>query len=285
MTSEPPVSVIVPAFNQAPELEVQLGRILGQDSGDLTFEVVVADNGSTDGTRELVEAVRRRHPSVRWVDASARRGPAPARNIGARESDGDALLFCDADDEVADGWLAACVRGLGDAEAVVGSFDFGRLNGLAPGPVTGYATDHFKFLPAGLGANLAVRREVFVTLGGFDEGMRAGEDIDFCWRLQLAGFRLVAAGDAVVAKRERSDGRARRHQQLTYGRHDAMLYRRFRDAGMPRNNRLTAKTWVWLLVNAPLAVVSARRRATWSRAWFLRIGRLMGSWEHRVFFP
>jgi GT2 family glycosyltransferase len=115
--------------------------------------------------------------------------------------------------------------------------------------------------------------------------MRAGEDIDFCWRLQLRGLRLVSAPGAVVAKRERSDRRSRRRQQLTYGRHDALLYRRFREAGMPRNNRLTVKTWVWLLVNAPWAAVSARRRTTWSRAWYLRIGRLMGSWEHRVFFP
>ena len=279
------VSVILPAYNQASELAAQLRQVLDQDRADRTVEVVVADNGSTDGTRDLVTGMSARHTELRWVDASARGGPAAARNIGASHATGDLLLFCDADDEVAPGWLAACVSALETADAAVGSFDFERLNGGGTGPTTSYSTDHFKFLPAGLGANLAVRRAAFLALGGFDEGMRAGEDIDFCWRLQLAGRSLATVPEAVVAKRERPDHGARRHQQLTYGRHDALLYRRFRTAGMPRNNRLTVKTWVWLLANAPWAAVSRRRRVTWARAWYLRMGRLLGSLEHRVFFP
>jgi GT2 family glycosyltransferase len=279
------VSVVVPALNQASQLAGQLERVLGQDGDDRLVEVLVADNGSTDGTGQLLEWMSRRHPSLRRVDASARSGPAAARNIGAETAQGDALVFCDADDEVAPGWLSACIAGLENADAAVGSFDFAILNGGAPGPPVEYSTEHFQFLPAGLGANLAVRREAFRAIGGFDEALRAGEDIDFCWRLQLQGYRLVSAPAAVVAKRERLDGRSRRRQQFSYGKHDAQLYRRFRAAGMRRNNRLTVKTWTWLFVNAPLAWVSPVRRATWSRAWFLRLGRLVGSIEHRVFFP
>ena len=277
--------MVIPAYNQATELAAQLERVLSQDTGGRSVEVLVADNGSTDETREVVEAMSRHNPNLSRVDASARRGPAAARNIGATRATGDVLLFCDADDEVAAGWLAACVSALDDADAAVGSFDFERLNGVINGAVSSYSTEHFNFLPAGLGANLAVRREAFLALAGFNEAMQAGEDIDFCWRLQLSGRRLVAAPGAIVAKRERSDHGSRRRQQLTYGRHDAMLYRRFRESGMPRNNRLTVKTWVWLLLNAPWAAVSARRRIMWTRAWYLRVGRLVGSVEHRVFFP
>ena len=72
---------------------------------------------------------------------------------------------------------------------------------------------------------------------------------------------------------------------MSYGRHDAVLYRRFRGDGMRRNDWLTLKTYAWLLVNAPLTVVGRSRRRTWSRAFFLRLGRLRGSLEHRVFYP
>ena len=62
-------------------------------------------------------------------------------------------------------------------------------------------------VPAGLAANLGVRRSAFESVGGFDEDLRVGEDIDLCWRLQFAGYRFAAVPEAVVAKRERETAR------------------------------------------------------------------------------
>jgi GT2 family glycosyltransferase len=265
-------------------LDQQLQAISEQEL-QLPFEVVIADNGSRDATPSVIARWSDRDPRFRGIDASTRRGPAAARNAGAAVATGDALLFCDADDVVRPGWLAGCVAALREADVAAGVFDFGALNGRPGSAPSQQYTSQFGFLPAGLGANLAVRTAAFRSVGGFDETLSAGEDLDLCWRLQLQGWCFASAPGAVVAKRERSDGRGGRRQYFAYGRHDAALYRRFKAHGMPRNHQLTLKTYVWLVLNAPLALLPGGRRAVWSKSFFLRLGRLRGSMEQRVFYP
>lgn len=278
------VSVVIPAFEQAQELDLQLRAVVAQEL-PLPYEVIVADNGSRDGTAEVIRRWERVDPRVHGVDASARRGPGAARNIGGAAASGDALAFCDADDIVATGWLASLVRALDNAEIAAGAIDLGSLNvGGRIVTVEEYSSP-FDFLPAALGANFAVRTAAFRDAGGFDEALRAGEDIDLSWRIQLRGGRLMSASTAVVAKRERSGAAGLRRQVLNYGRHDPALYRRFRADGMARNDLLTLKTYAWLVLNAPLAAAVPARRDQWSRAFFMRVGRARGCVEHRVFYP
>ena len=183
-------------------------------------------------------------PRIRLVDASARRGPAAARNIGAADAAGDLLAFCDADDEVQPGWLSACVTGLAKAEVVAGVFDMGLLNGRTPRPLRSAASEQMGFLPAGPGANLAVRRPDFEALGGFSEDLLVGEDIDLCWRFQLGGRRFAMLDGAVVAKREKETLPEVFRRAVSYGRSGALLYRRYRarahadssDAGSGRSD-------------------------------------------------
>src|SRR5689334_1914994 len=81
---DPPrkLSVVIPCLNAAATLGVQLEALIGQ-SWPGGWEVIVADNGSTDGSREIVESYRGRLPDLKLVDASDRRGQAHARNLGA----------------------------------------------------------------------------------------------------------------------------------------------------------------------------------------------------------
>jgi glycosyltransferase involved in cell wall biosynthesis len=277
------VSVVIPAYNCADLLDRALAALDAQ-SYDGEWEVVVGDNGSRDHTPEVVTRWHQRGLAVRLVDASARRGPAAARNIAGEAAVGDALLFTDADDEVAAGWLAAMESALQDADVVAGALDFRSLNGLGQAVAKNPWPLQFRYLPAGLGANLAIRTGPFRALGGFDEALTVGEDIDLCWRLQHEGRRFGYAEPALVHKRERESPAHQRRQSFAYGRGDPLLYRRHREHGMPRALGLTIKTWLWLLANV-VTIASTRRRTVWSRVLFLRLGRLAGSVEQRVFYP
>jgi hypothetical protein len=141
------------------------------------------------------------------------------------------------------------------------------------------------FLPAGLGANLAVHRRAFEDVKGFAEELLVGEDIDLCWRLQLAGYRFVIDFDARVAKRERPEFMQVFRQAAAYGRSGPALYRRYRDTGARRNLRGAVKSWVWLVGSLPGLVRPGAHRLDWARAAGMRSGRLAGSLQEGVFFP
>lgn len=230
MTAPARVSVIIPAFDAEATIQAQLAAIASQRDAP-PFEVLVCDNGSLDGTRAIVSAWQDRIENLRLVDASARRGPSAARNIGAAAAVGEVLLFCDADDVVDGRWVAELVTALGDADAVAGAGEYAELNthfadrgGRTP-PF--YALAALPHLPAALAGNSGVRAEAFASIGGFDEALRVGEDADLFWRLQLAGKTLVDAPDAVVHIRDRTSLRGVWRQEYGWGAAERQLAHRY----------------------------------------------------------
>jgi glycosyltransferase involved in cell wall biosynthesis len=279
----PLISVVVPVHNGMPWIEQQLEALSAQTLTE-DWEAVVADNGSEDGTRLSVRHWSARDPRFQLVDASARRGAGAARNAGARAARGRMVAFCDADDLVRPSWLAALVAALADSDVVAGEFDFGSLNGRPQSDPLPPAIRLLGFLPFALGANLAVRKDAFEAVGGFRDSLSVGEDVDLCWRMQLAGYRFTATSDAVVAKREPSGGRAALRTGWAYGLCGPALFRRYRAEGMKRDPRGAAKAWAWLMVTIP-GLLSSSRRVNWLRVFGVRTGRLAASARHRVFFP
>ena len=227
------------------------------------------------------------------VDASDRRGQAHARNVGSAAATGDALLFVDADDQVAPGWLEAMAKALTHHDFVACRYDNEALNPawvqrthLNPQKdgVTRY--DYPAFLPHAGGGGLGVRRSVHEEAGGFDESMPALEDTDYCWRLQLAGHELAFAPDAVVRIRHRHDLRSIFRQGVSYGKHNVLIYKKYRSRGMPRLGWLPgALRWVKLLVKTPVMVLTQEGRARWLWQLGWRIGRLEGCWKYKVLAP
>jgi GT2 family glycosyltransferase len=282
-TDTPLISVMVPVRNGMPWIEHQLMALSCQEV-PAEWEIVVADNGSEDGTRACVESWSERDPRIQLVDASAHRGAAAARNIGVQAARGSLLAFCDADDVVRPGWLASLREALADADLVAGVFDFGALDGNPSSHPVPAATRQLGFLTFGLSANLAVRRKVFEAVLGFDEALSPEEDVDLCWRLQLAGYRFAVAAGAVVEKRERAAGLPTFRAAWAYGCCGPRLYVRYRAKGMRRDLRGAAKAWVWLVAALPGLVKRARRRQ-WVRTFAIRSGRLAGSVHLGVFFP
>jgi glycosyltransferase involved in cell wall biosynthesis len=101
------LSVVIPARNAADTIGVQLESLVRQRF-DRPWEVVVVDNGSTDGTRAAVESFADRLPGLRIVDASERQGIGYARNRGVEAACGRLIAYCDADDAVSEGSLWRC---------------------------------------------------------------------------------------------------------------------------------------------------------------------------------
>jgi GT2 family glycosyltransferase len=178
-------------------------------------EVVVVDNASTDGSAAAIE---REYPEARLVRSARNRGFGAGCNLGARDAEGETLVFLNPDTTVEPGWLQALAGALerdeqaGLATAQVRLLDDpGRINTCGNEVhLTGLALCRGLGRPAGefdrgqevgavSGAAFAIRRELFAALGGFDEDFFLYmEDTDLSLRARLAGFRCVYAPEAVV---------------------------------------------------------------------------------------
>lgn len=283
------VTVVIPVRNGASTLPAQLAA-LAQQSYPGAWELVVADNGSTDGTVALVRRWAHLLPDVRVVDASDRPGSSHARNAGAREARGELLAFCDADDVVAPTWLATLVSAALDADLVGGTQEPALLNTARTRATRGDRTlpgrvRPLGFLPFAPTSNLAVWTDVYRTLDGMDERYPQAHDIEFSWRAQRAGYTLGRADDAVVHYRYRTTTRGIARQAYWSGWDEAQLYHDYRAAGARRTPlRRVARRWAAVVTNVP-ALRHAAARRSWARVAGHTAGRVAGSIRFRVLFP
>jgi glycosyltransferase involved in cell wall biosynthesis len=287
----PLVSVIIPVRNGARTLGHQL-EALRRQSYRGSWEIIVADNGSTDGTSHVAEAFVGRVPGLRVIDASGCPGVSGARNGGARAAGGQFLSYCDADDEVTEGWLAGLVTAAADHDLVGGRLDHSSLNDET---VRAWrersAADELPrslgFLPYAFGSNVGVWSDVLGALGGWNETYAGGgDDVELCWRAQLAGYSLGFASSAVIRYRHRPDLRGMMKQAYSYGLLDARLYWQFRSAGVPARSVIGGlRGWAALVARVPDLLGSRAQRGRWLRQAILRWGRLRGSARHRVWCP
>jgi GT2 family glycosyltransferase len=209
----PTLSVVVVTFESRAWLARCLDALAAQDL-DQPWEVLVVDNGSTDGTGEWL---RRAHPGVTYVGLEQNLGFAQGATRGAAAASGEWLAFVN-DDAAADARLlpgllqtatrfeADAVAGrLLEADGAASEFAGGALSVFGLGfpygasyPFTPELSEGSE-LPFACGGAMLVRRALFLELGGFDPDFFAYyEDVDFGWRLRLSGHRLVYAPAATV---------------------------------------------------------------------------------------
>jgi glycosyltransferase involved in cell wall biosynthesis len=285
------VSVVIPLLNAADTLGQQLEALSRQD-WDGEWEVVVSDNGSTDGGRGVAERWASALPALRVVDSSDRGGVSHARNVGAAAARGELILVCDADDVVEPGWISAMARAAGEADVLGGALDDASLNDSVlrawrgPRPNGSLPTAVNDFLPYAIGSNFGVRASVFRELGGWDETFRGGgDDVEFSWRAQLRGHRLAYVPDAVIRYRYRAGLRALARQFFHYGVAEPRLYRDFRRFGARRDTvEGVARRWRWLLRRLPLAFRPPAVKGRWVGALAFHLGLVRGSVKYRTLY-
>lgn len=281
------VSVVIPVLNGEKHIADQLAA-LGAQTYAGAWELVVVDNGCIDRTMEIVREFSGKLPRVTVADATERRGLNHARNVGAAAARGDFLAFCDADDVVCHGWLAAMAEAAGESDIVGGRLEWETLNDSAvrawrpQPPMTDLFSDH-GFLSYASGGNLgvwtAIAREI-----GWDERFTFGSsDHGFSWRAQVAGYRLAFAPEALVRQRFRATMWAMACQQFRYGLSGPQVQRAYRDLGIPPpDNGRALRVWRRLFATLPDLWHSRERRGNWVRLASFRLGRLVGCLRTRT---
>lgn len=246
------VTVIVPFNGASGELAPTLVRIAP------VSQVIVVDDGSPDPTVADVAASR----SARLERHAVNRGAAAARNTGWRLASTELVAFVDGGCHPDDGWLNALLPHFDDPQVAavaprittaisptlpptLASYEAARPS-LDRGPVeaTVRPRSRVPFVPT---ATLVVRVADLRDIGGFDEDMRVGEDVDLVWRLVASGRTVRYEPAATVAHISRPNTRAWLRQRFDYGRSTARLATRHGDAVRP----LTVSGWtagVWALI-------------------------------------
>src|SRR5438552_9043967 len=221
----PRVSVVVCAYNAADTLEDCLSSLDNLTYPD--YEVIVVNDGSRDATPDIA----RRHSRVRLIEVP-NAGLSAARNVGLAEATGEIVAYTDADTRVDRDWLTFLVQpflisdvvGSGGPNVVPNDDPpIAQCIPRAPGGPTHVLLDDriAEHVP---GCNMAFRRDALLAIGGFNPiYLRAGDDVDVCWRLQARGWRIGFSAAALVWHHHRSSVKAYWRQQIGYGEGETWL--------------------------------------------------------------
>jgi GT2 family glycosyltransferase len=226
MTALRKVAVAILSWNGKHHLEICLDALAAQHDPGVDWEILVLDNGSTDGTVAWMGERWGRDRRVRLIESPVNHGFCGGNNrlVAATGMDTDAVALLNNDTRPEPGWLGSLVAALGsappDVAAVSGKIvdwagerlDFGR--GLMTFDGHAFQLDYRRplkrarvpaagnELPFACGGNMLVRRASFLGAGGFDEDYFAYlEDVDLGWRLWSGGERVVFAPEAAVHHR------------------------------------------------------------------------------------
>jgi len=272
------VTVVVPVRDNPTGLRRLVAGLRG-------LRVVIVDDGSVTPVRasDFDSQFHEAHRELRIIRLERSRGPAAARNAGLAACETDFIAFLDSDVVPRRGWLEALlghfcdpavalaaprIVALHPSDSLVARYEAVRSSldlGLREAPVVPFGT--VSYVPS---AAIICRREALVSVGGFDETLPSGEDVDLCWRLNEAGARLRYEPIALVAHDHRIELRKWFLRRAFYGGSAAPLSIRHPGKTAP----LVISGWtlvVWMLIalgsglgylaSAAVAALTGRRIA------------------------
>jgi glycosyltransferase involved in cell wall biosynthesis len=263
-------SIITPTYGRAESLERLLQAVSKLDYPSERFDLIVVDDGGPTPLDETVAAYgdRLRLRLLRQHNL----GPAAARNHAARQAEGRYLVFTDDDCVPEVNWLSEIEKAL---RAAPGAICGGRTSNLDTGNLTEQATQLLMdylyenynpvsrsgaFYPAN---NMAVPKEEFLRLGGFDERLRFGEDREFCYRWQSNGGSFLYAPHALVRHTHTLSLRTFIRLHFLYGGGTGRFRRACRAKGLERPG-FSSPLWYLNLIRSGLDKGAGRRGAALS---------------------
>jgi GT2 family glycosyltransferase len=232
----PSVTLVIPAFNAGDTLADCLASVRALDYPADRLEVIVVDNGSSDGTPDLIRGWR----GIRHA-FETKRGAAAARNHGARVASHEILAFTDADCILDPAWLRHLVTALADRSAgLAGGRILARPGGSSIERFGERIHDHESAIggrfPCAIGMSWACRRSQFWELGGFDESFLRCQDSDLSFRFHESGYRLTYVPESVLFHRNRDSLRGLFREGAMHG-HWSVLWCRKHAATLRRVGR------------------------------------------------
>jgi len=288
------LSVILPCFNGSATLAVQLEALTRQHWPD-GWEVVAVDNGSTDSSVDIVRRYQDRLPGLKIVQAhtpgTPRLGVPHSYNAGIKAAEGDAFVFCEADDEVAPGWLEAMGEALREHPFVVARLEHGKLNPawVLPPRAEGQRYSGLArsasppYLQWASGAAFGLQRSMYMALGPLSTAFPIAHDMEYCWRAQSAGYPLYLEPRAVVHYREKTRLKDRFVQGRNWGRDSTRLERHLGTSRKPfpvlRHGAFVLRMGSAGVVVALLAVATPGLEPRRKLAdWVWNFGWAVGTW-------
>jgi len=263
------VSVVTPALNERATIQALVDSLLSQTV--LPTEIVIADGGSTDGTREILDEMAEANPRLRVVDGPG--GISENRNAAIRAAGHEIVACIDAGCIAQPDWLEKITAPFARGEDWVSGFYLPRGSslrstcaGLVLMSVREEVDPDYVTPP---GASQAFRKKVWDRVGGFPEGMAAAEDTLFGERAKAAGFKPYFEGDAVILWRPPEGLWAMVRKAFSWGLGDGRAHLRgsaYRRILLGYWGSLLAAAavsllspWLALIVLIPLAVTVVRR--------------------------
>ena len=214
MNPPPLISIIVPAYNRADEVEEFLSSFEKQSAKN--FEVIVVDDGSTDPTKEVVE-LHKISLDLHYL-FQQNKGPGAARNLGMENANGDIFVFIDSDCIVPNNYIENLTRHLenedfdafGGPDTCHESFspflkavNYSMTSFIGTGGTRGSKGKQLaKYYPRSF--NMGIKRKVYEKIGGMN-ALRHGQDMDFSNRIYNAGFKVKFLSDVIVYHKRRTN--------------------------------------------------------------------------------
>ncbi|MFH8119628.1 MAG: glycosyltransferase [Candidatus Aenigmatarchaeota archaeon] len=228
------ISIVIPAYNAEKTIANTIKALLKQNYPKKDYEIIVVDDGSTDNTVNVVKKFKK----VRLIKQK-HKGPAAARNLGAKKAKGSIILFTDSDCVPGKNWIKFMIEPFKNKEIVGVSGTYRTLNKESSiARFIGYEIERNhevmkkkKYIDFIGSYSAAYRKNIFLKFGGFDENfpIASGEDPELSFRISKAGYKMVFQPKAYVYHKHPDTLWKFLKQQFWRGYWRVLLYKKHSD--------------------------------------------------------